>query len=568
MTIYNSNLKMVMKKTNLFVMGLLAMSAVSLSSCSTEGTDVTNGTTQNEVTGAQYVTVNIVTSTAGATRADGDNTYTQGNGTYVDGTKDESEITEAAFYLFTAAGQPYYFTAEGTQGGTTNVQVKSLVDDTKDHNTTTEMKKKVQLLIHGVTNTKPAQLVVIANPTDEMKKVHTLAELKTMADDYRDGKGFLMSNSVYATKADGTGTVVDAVQIPESAVTSSQDAAEKAPVIVSIERVLARVGISYSGYDDENNKLYKVGQIGDEDVYAKVVGWNVADGADKTNLIKQINASWKDSDLGLSTWTTSDYTRSFWATSAVIGTAVNYTFDDAKANSNVNYIYTQENTPTSKVTDVNNNGCTKVLVAAQLVKADGKTPVEYCVFGAEKFAGEKNLITKMLTLMKNEGYVTYNKDAESDGQTWADLTEGDVTLVAKGDYEVELTLNDGVTIVKGMNSTTDVTGEAKKFMASTLVGQCAKTGYTYYYAPIKHLGNSGSLAEYGVVRNHAYEVTITDIAGFGTPVYDTTKKTIVPTIPSEAEPVYLAAQCRVLSWRVVTNNTALDQTNKKTDTDK
>ena len=565
MTIYNSNLKMVMKKTNLFVMGLLAMSAVSLSSCSTEGTDVTNGTTQNEVTGAQYVTVNIVTSSASATRGE---TYEQGKDTYVDGTKTESEIKEAAFYLFTAAGQPYYFTAEGTQGGTTNVQVESLVDESAEHTTTTEMKKNVRLLIHGVTNTKPAQLVVIANPTDEMKKVHTLAELKAMAADYRYGDGFLMSNSVYATKADDLGSVVDAVQIPENSVTSTQDAAEKSPVTVSIERVLARVGISYSNYDDDENKLYEVGTLDGEKVYAKVVGWNVADGADKTNLIKQISASWTDAELGLSTWTTSDYTRSFWATSVAIGTAVNYTFDKAKENNEVTYIYTQENTPTSKVSDVNNNSCTKVLVAAQLVKADGKTPVEYCVFGAEKFAGEKNLITKMLTLMKNEGYVTYKKNAESEAQTWADLTESDVTLVAKGDYEVELTLNDNVTIVKGMNSTIDVTKEAKEFMASTLVGQCAKTGYTYYYAPIKHLGSAGSLAEYGIVRNHAYEVTITDIAGFGTPVYDTTKKTIVPTIPSEADPVYLAAQCRVLSWRVVTNNTALDQTNKKTDSSK
>ena len=82
-------------------------------------------------------------------------------------------------------------------------------------------------------------------------------------------------------------------------------------------------------------------------------------------------------------------------------------------------------------------------------------------------------------------------------------------------------------------------------------------GKTYYYTPIKHLGKSGSVAEYGVVRNHSYQVEITSIKGFGTPVYNPDTETIAPTLPSDDQ-TYLAAKISVLSWRVVSSKVDLD----------
>ena len=73
-----------------------------------------------------------------------------------------------------------------------------------------------------------------------------------------------------------------------------------------------------------------------------------------------------------------------------------------------------------------------------------------------------------------------------------------------------------------------------------------------------HLGGEGKLGEYGIVRNHSYQVTIQNIKGFGTPVYDP-KKEIDPMIPSD-ENTYLAASIKVLSWRVVSSKVDLDQT--------
>ena len=82
-----------------------------------------------------------------------------------------------------------------------------------------------------------------------------------------------------------------------------------------------------------------------------------------------------------------------------------------------------------------------------------------------------------------------------------------------------------------------------------------KGGRAYYYVPIKHLGNPGEVAEYGIVRNHFYKITLTGITGFGTPVYDP-DKVVKPAVPTYQD-TYLAARVQVLQWRVVNQNASL-----------
>lgn len=77
------------------------------------------------------------------------------------------------------------------------------------------------------------------------------------------------------------------------------------------------------------------------------------------------------------------------------------------------------------------------------------------------------------------------------------------------------------------------------------------TGYTYYYLPIEHLGGKN-----GIVRNHLYDISITAINGFGTPVYDP-EEIILPQRPIEDES-YIAAQVNILSWKVVKNEVELN----------
>lgn len=83
-----------------------------------------------------------------------------------------------------------------------------------------------------------------------------------------------------------------------------------------------------------------------------------------------------------------------------------------------------------------------------------------------------------------------------------------------------------------------------------------KDGKAYYYVPIKHLGKgTDAIAEYGIVRNHFYKITLTGITGFGTPVYDP-DKVVDPAVPTY-ENTFLAARVQVLQWRVVNQNASL-----------
>ena len=84
-----------------------------------------------------------------------------------------------------------------------------------------------------------------------------------------------------------------------------------------------------------------------------------------------------------------------------------------------------------------------------------------------------------------------------------------------------------------------------------------KDGMTYYFTEIRHSGSAGSSSEYGVVRNHVYRVNISQIKGLGTPVYDKDINIETPQRPID-KMAYVAAEVRILSWRMVKNNYSVE----------
>lgn len=81
-------------------------------------------------------------------------------------------------------------------------------------------------------------------------------------------------------------------------------------------------------------------------------------------------------------------------------------------------------------------------------------------------------------------------------------------------------------------------------------------GQTYYYTDIIHLGAPGSKGEFGVVRNHVYNFNITAINGYGTPVFDGITDFTTTERPEDVE-TFVAAEIKILSWRVVEQNNTL-----------
>lgn len=89
-------------------------------------------------------------------------------------------------------------------------------------------------------------------------------------------------------------------------------------------------------------------------------------------------------------------------------------------------------------------------------------------------------------------------------------------------------------------------------------------GYAYFFAPIKHAETAEGEGEYGVVRNHVYNMTITSITSLGAPLDDDhfgkdgdDDKGDEPIEPDPDETPYIKVELKVLSWHVMSQDVEL-----------
>lgn len=577
--------------------------ALMLGACSSSDDLKDGGATANE--GKSYIAVNIKSvGTAGAgTRAD----YTQGGGTYEDGTANEGAISKVRFFFFNSDGSAYIM--KGTD--VNYLQLDASVSSAGDagHLQTIEGKTTAMLVIDGKTKTAPAYMIAVVNPQTLSKlepKAYRESQLRDEFTDKSfvkittDGTGnkqygdFVMSNSVYAEN----GARVCASSV-SGHVEGTSDAATKNPVDIYVERVVAKATtnvntdkgweqITSAGADNGKYKI-KVGKINidaehEKDVYAVVQGWGLADENESAELEKQIDVSsnnWTSAILGIDPWTTPDYHRCFWSASVpfTVGTnpIVNHKFSEFTTPFGTTPLYTCPNTPTYEefnTLKINEkpyeNTLTKVLVAAKLVYYDDDNnshPADICKYRGIQILGADNVLKQVAK--DHSEYWTVDPTnaskhillAPTDLEYTRTNLAGSTTDKLKS-YEVRPVLKDGVKVYKkksdGSFETTDSNDELNASLAQSPV-QVRKDGMTYYYTPIRHLAkNKTEMGYYGVVRNHSYRVTIDTMSGFGTPVYNP-DEIIDPVIPKDTE-TYLAARINVLSWRVVTSNVDLDAT--------
>lgn len=545
-----------------FLVGTLACTLFA--ACSNEENSAINsGQEEGQLS---YVAVNIVNANPTGTRVEG--------GKYENGEGLENTITKARFYLFNASGNPYTVKTNEDQGAVAAinyVDINTLEDQGKDEPNVESIKKGV-LVFKGTTTELPTSIVAVLNPPATLTGSKSLSDLQTAIADYSSTTSFVMSNSVYASE----GTEVVATDIVGKVAQSKEDA-EANPVDIYVERVLAKVRVTFSNADKENQ--YKVSEDGEPAVYAKILGWAVTRTADKSNLLKDIDPAWDDMTLGF-TWNDEPFHRSYWAT-----TSTTVTLEEKSQNEIINdqkpatpegatnisvQRYCQENTKADEHTEV--------VVVAQLVNKEGNPNPIYKYFG-EEHDSEEDILTLIANKYNNVYYTrTGGTSLPEEGTEYEyesfitpDNIHFEATTPETGgeDYEAIAQLDDdaldGVTIYI---ENPDYTGSNEKYIeladAEATINkelaknpaQIAKEGYVYYYTPIKHLGTTGSTGEYGVVRNHIYDVTITDIKGYGTPIFDPDKD-IDTTHPSNEE-VYIAASINVLSWRVVSSNVTLE----------
>lgn len=591
-----------MKKFTMLSSVLATALMLTVASCSSE--DVAGGDSQNGKGTTSFLAVNIENvGSAPASRS-----YQQGDGTYEDGTEAESKINNVRFYFFYGDGTPYLLVNKNSEKQPVNFLDQTVETDGNDHDHTAETKTKAVLVLNGETKAVPASVIAVINPevldnTTLQSGTMTLSELRTSATGskfYDKTNGFVMSNSVY----ESAGQDVCSTPVANSVFATSEDAM-KNPVDIYVERVNAKVnakidadyqrtGETEKAWTKNADGKYQI-EVGSIDVttyeentnaaptkntypvYAVVQGWQLADADGKAEVCKQIKTSWYAGELGISPWTTSDYHRCFWSksvpfTSGAQGGAnhpVNPKFTDITQSLSGEFsaepVYTLPNTPDQVVTNPTTslNTLTKLIVAAKLVYKDKNgnyNPAQVCQYRGLTYLGE-DAVKKQIV----GGFAKYFKKTATGYQS---IEASDITFkTVPGssevkDYEVVATLASNVGELYVKDGETTYKTVSKDDVNAALAKEEAQVrsteGATYYYTPIKHLGDAGKLGEYGIVRNHSYQVTIQNIKGFGTPVYDP-KKEIDPMIPSD-ENTYLAASIKVLSWRVVSSKVDLDQT--------
>lgn len=546
---------MIMKKINLFSSAFVA--ALMLASCSAEDA-INGGNTENSSTG--YLAVNIVDVNGAGTRA--------ADESYVPGTADENAVNSARFYFFKSDGSAFYL-SDGTNSAS---PTDGLKNTKKQQNGNIESEVEAVVIINGSETNMPAGVVAVVNPTDELAKTYasvsalkaaTLKATYTTADSKKTN--FIMSNSVYKN-TDNTEFCATPISSSNISFVSADDAKYKA-VDIYVERVAAKVlaktsGESWteattniSGFPTKGMKI-KLDQktTTSKEVYAVVLGWGLTEDLPLSYAVKNIDTNWTDDNLGwdvtsYASWTNPSNHRSYWATSvptSVEGNTNNHPAFNAITNaisSEYSSVYTTENTGDTK---------TKLIVAAQLQYSDG-TVAEICKYDNQQYLSVDDTKSAILTAMKNKGWKVTTASVTS-GDLAANEVEFKTLSSTEGkDYEVALQLTDAAktSISKVTKDGVDSSVDALNGALKAEKAQVRKSGYVYYYTSIQHFGKQedDATARYGVVRNHAYQLLIDGIKGFGTPVYDP-ERPIIPDTPDEKE-IYLAAKMYVLQWRLV-----------------
>ena len=540
----------------------LACAALMMSACSSD--DAGNGNGNQGVAGeTQYLAVNIVNVGATPTRA-----AVPG---YEDGTTEESKIKKIRFYFFHADGSAYKL--EGPTVGTVENYLEKDITDTDmgtaDGTGTVGAITKAILVINGTTKKAPASVIAVVNPQSltslgtDAKTLNELTNTLTGSQFYTVATKdqFVMTNSVYVE----AGRTVCPVTVAGHIGTNADDAKTKA-IDIYAERVVAKVDADLQGGSLVANTAgtskygMKVGTYGaSTDIYAVIDGWGVADENDNAYVEKHITNSWTDTGLGITTWTTSDYHRSFWGTSPAFaaGSPTNHKFVDYKAQHG-DVLYTLPNTPTTAVAaaDVYKNDLTKFLVTATLRYQDATGTwqnAEICKYQGVEYLG--------INALKEAIATTYNMYYKKVGSDYTPIQAADVEFTTTGtslkDYEVSPVLKTTETYYKKDASSADgYTALTASDNISKYPAEVRTDGKVYYFIPISHLAtDAAKVGYYGVVRNHWYKVNVKSLKGFGTPVYNE-NKIIDPTIP-EDQATYLAAKINVLQWRVVSQKVDL-----------
>ena len=397
---------------------------------------------------------------------------------------------------------------------------------------------------------------------------------------------FAMTSSNYGT--DGYATTVDPIKsfkdTPEAA------KADGTAVEIYVERLAAKVQVNTaSDLESKNEELTK----GDYKLKFVMDGWNLGGINNSSYLIKNLDASWATTAPWSGWAATSDF-RCFWAKD------MNYKYTAVsdldyktwnEGSSNNSALYCCENTFEARRNSTVNRYKVQPFVYVmghyEVTKNNSKVEDTHLYNYADGIYPEEAMIANMQTA---SGTIVYKQNADDntiyDGQSLADYVkivsytykEGDTEITDASRVMLQLdpakvaddaavktlgwkmkksdTEYEDATVAKINEKLKEAKVIAYGFKYDSTAG-----GYLAYFPVlIEHLnynsteGATQGVGAYGIVRNHVYNLTITEIKNLGIGVFNPG----VDIIPDEkAKTLYLGAKINILSWKWVNQTVIL-----------
>lgn len=526
----------------------LAIAALGLAACAEKGLD-NNDPANNGELEQSYVAITLAADDM-STKAG-----TDPDGVYADGTADERKVTSAHVLFFYDNGNAFPVTANGAN----YVPVLEGFDEKDPVNDNVSDIQNAVLVLENRLGEHPTKMIAVLNWVPS--KNYTISELQTTLSDLgNETDGFIMSNAVYAQN----GVEMSASIITPENIAETAQLAKDNPVKIYVERLAAKVT-----FDAANSGKFEVGSVnnkpGDENkVFAQITGWELYKDYSQSTFVKDIEPAW--TDLGFN-WNDPDWSRSYWTLSTAAHSGA-FASTDFRWNSTTGedlalngYFYCGENANRTEADR------TKVIIKAQLLGADNQ-PIELSRWHSTDYVGDDALKTAVANTLKYSIYSGVTSGATTE---YTSLLPSDLTIVEAKDapagtdikaFEVFFKLSDTGAAkdwyeYKDGQYTAASDDEINARLALVQPALKYEDGQTYYYTDIKHLGAEGKTGEYGVVRNHVYQFNITDINGYGTPVFNPETDFVTPERPKDVE-TFVAAEINILSWRVVEQNSTLE----------
>ena len=517
-------------KTSRILLSLLALATVV--GCS-EGNDENQVVNPNEGD-VSYLAVKLKAAGDLSRASDSD---------FADGSDAENLVENAVFFFFDAAGDPANVIKPLT-GPNVNYYSTTLTFGPESSDANIEEVAAPVVVINGYKEAVPKQMFTILNytHTGASLTLNQVRDLKSAIKSTSDK--FVMATSVYAEDSkDVVTSAISGVNVANSA-----PAALASPVVVHVERLASKVTLTVANADgfDLSDKA------ADKAVKVKVLKWGLVSTQDKTKIVKDINPAWTEDALGFA-WNDPTHYRSYWATSVEDW---GQDFNKFKLNEMTSvpagFEYCGENTYAAE-------NRTKVVVIAQLQEQSTGNSVELAKWLGVQYAGEDALLEAVAGTLAS---TIFSGEDNGSGVTYTSISKDDIKCVATAGYTVTFApSNPGAAKTwyskSGANYTeVNIADELAKIAPA----QVYNDGMTYYTVDVRHLAtkDSGKAGEFGVVRNHSYQINITGIEGFGTPIYNMEQEIENPEDPADHES-YIASEVKILAWRLVSQNAVLGQ---------